>query len=346
MWTSSGLRPHGPATRWCPVRTAGRLGGLLVGDGPRRAGGGAVVHPQPAADPGHPVPDPLDALDEDPVEDHGHGVGVLPQVDEFVVGVAVVGVDRDEAALVGGEGRLEVLGAVVEVEGDLVLLADVGAQQPPATLSARRSNSRQVRCGPVDEGRGVRLHVGHGLPHVAEVPLAHVDSSLPRDRAPAPLAPWPATAGRRRRPSGRGPDGDRSSLRWPPWTAHRPPRTTRRPPALRALARGDHPDPDRPPTGRAGPGGTPLAGPLGPRRRPGTPARGGRGAPPGRGAAPREHHRHRLGRPHPPPCRHRGAEGAVPAPAAGRRGDLVPAVQRARRRFGPRLADHPGRARR
>ena len=42
----------------------------------------------------------------------------------------------------------------------------------------------------------------------------------------------------------------------------------------------------------------------------------------------------------------RGAEAALPVPAARRRGDLVPAVQRARRRQRPRRPRHPGRARR
>ena len=42
----------------------------------------------------------------------------------------------------------------------------------------------------------------------------------------------------------------------------------------------------------------------------------------------------------------RRAEGALPAAPAGRRGDLVPAVQRAGRGLRPGLADHPGRARR
>jgi hypothetical protein len=44
------------------------------------------------------------------VEDDGDGVGVRPQVAQLVVAVAVVGVDRDQADLDGGEGGLEVLG--------------------------------------------------------------------------------------------------------------------------------------------------------------------------------------------------------------------------------------------
>ena len=44
--------------------------------------------------------------------------------------------------------------------------------------------------------------------------------------------------------------------------------------------------------------------------------------------------------------RQRGAEGALPAEDPHRRGDLVPDVQRAGRRVGPRLAIHAGGARR
>ncbi len=59
---------------------------------------------------------------ERPVEDDRHGVGVVPQVDELVVGVAVIGVDRHQAGLQDAEGRLHVLGAVVEVVRHLVLV--------------------------------------------------------------------------------------------------------------------------------------------------------------------------------------------------------------------------------
>ncbi len=68
-------------------------------------------------------------VDERAVEHHGGRVGVVPQVDEFVGGVAVVGVDDREADLERGEDRLEVLRAVVEVLRHLVLLGRLGPQQ-------------------------------------------------------------------------------------------------------------------------------------------------------------------------------------------------------------------------
>jgi hypothetical protein len=63
------------------------------------------------------------------LEDDGDGVGVVPQVEQLVLGVAVVRVDGDEARLPGGEHRLEVLRPVVEVLGDLVLVAAPGREE-------------------------------------------------------------------------------------------------------------------------------------------------------------------------------------------------------------------------
>ena len=71
---------------------------------------------------------------------------------------------------------------------------------------------------------------------------------------------------------------------------------------------------------------------------------GGRGRPRQRPAPHR--HRPRHGRADDPRLRHRGAEAALPAPAVGRRGGLVPALQRAGRRLRPGRARHPRGARR
>ena len=64
------------------------------------------------------------------------------------------------------------------------------------------------------------------------------------------------------------------------------------------------------------------------------------------GAAPVQHHRHRDGRPDGDGLGDRGAEAAAPATARDQRGDLVPAVQRARRRLRRRRPLDPGGARR
>ena len=151
-----------------------RLGRFLVGRGPVRAGARAVVDPEPAADGRDPIHDPLDALGEGPVEDDRHRVGVLPEVTELVVGVAVVGVDRDQPDLEGGEERLQVLGAVVEIEGHLVLLDHAQVQQVSG-----HTVGPAVELGPADVARplghrdGVGLDIGHDLPYVPVVPVGH-----------------------------------------------------------------------------------------------------------------------------------------------------------------------------
>ena len=100
---------------------------------------------------------------------------------------------------------------------------------------------------------------------------------------------------------------------------------------------------------RPGPGLGALPGGL---RRPGLEPRAARtvvrrlaaaGAP---SAAIAQRHRLRHGGADRRRARHRGAEGPVPAAALHRRGDLVPAVQRARRRLRRGQPGHPGGARR
>ena len=74
------------------------------------------------------------------VEHDRHAVGVVPEVRELVVAVAVVGVDRHEPRVERRHRGLDVLGAVVEVDGDLVL-------QPRAALDERRAE----RVDPAEE---------------------------------------------------------------------------------------------------------------------------------------------------------------------------------------------------
>ena len=109
------------------------------------------------------------------------GVGVVPEVDELGVGVAVVRVDGDEAGLEGGEDGLEVLGAVVDVERDLVLLLRGGGVGPRVEDRAGEAVGPPVHLAPRDDpvalalGGRVRDGVGDGLPDVREVPAGHVD---------------------------------------------------------------------------------------------------------------------------------------------------------------------------
>ena len=63
------------------------------------------------------------------VEHHRLDIAVVPQVDELVVDVAVVGVHRHERSLEAREHRLQVLRAVEEVLRDLALVAEPGRHQ-------------------------------------------------------------------------------------------------------------------------------------------------------------------------------------------------------------------------
>ena len=106
------------------------------------------------------------------MEDNGGDVAVVPEIDEFVSGVAVVGVDRGEAGLECSECRLEVFGAVVEVLGDLVLLGGSGDSEH------RRGDAvgAPVHLGPADLtgplllGECVPEALGNRLPDVGEIP--------------------------------------------------------------------------------------------------------------------------------------------------------------------------------
>ncbi len=176
---------------------------LLVGSRPRRAWAAAIVDPQPGPHLRHPFADGVALLGERAVEHDCGGVGVVPQVHEFVGCVAVVGVDHGEAGLERCEHRLEVLRAVVEVLGHLVLLGRFRVQQrggdtvgPPVELGPRVGALALLLGERVGD-----LH-RHRLPQVCEVPATigrrHVDErsgSVVRRVAPG-------GGGRRRRRRG------------------------------------------------------------------------------------------------------------------------------------------------
>ena len=142
------------------------------------------------------------------VEDHGLDVGVAPEVDELGVDVAVVGVDRHERGLEAGEERLEVLGAVVEVLGDLGLVAEPGVEQP-----AGQGVGPTVELGPrgdavaAEHRRAARAGGGRSPPRRRRSSSRTLRSSRGRDLAPRPAAdriscrdaPRPPAGGRRAR---------------------------------------------------------------------------------------------------------------------------------------------------
>ena len=113
------------------------------------------------------------------------------------LGVAVVGVDRHESHLGGGIDGLEVLRAIGEVDRHLVLLPDAPPEQP-----ARHPVGPAVQLAPggaalaLDDRDRRRLHVGHGVPDVGEVPAGHGPCLLAgpyveRHPGPASRTPWP-----------------------------------------------------------------------------------------------------------------------------------------------------------
>ena len=149
----------------------------LVGLGPCGARARAVVDPEPQAH-GHLRAERLDALGERAVEQDGCGLGVVPEVDELVLDVAVVRVDRHEPGLRAGEERLEVLVAVVEVLGDRLAAPHAGAGEPRGHAAGAA-----VELGPgapltaVNQGRGLGDERGDVLPHVGEGPARHSGGS-------------------------------------------------------------------------------------------------------------------------------------------------------------------------
>ena len=235
-----------------------------------------------------------------------------------------------QAGLERGVHRLEVLGAVVEVLGDLVLLLARRRRGRPGRCRWRGGRSPATRCdGRPGPGRWRRAAAG---PRPPTRRRSSNPASFPLDRRWTVGDPTVLTGRSSNRLRCRG------GLRAAGGRRSAPPRGAR--------VAGRQPVADRPPARRGGLRGAALAEAVGPRRRPDPPDPDRRGAGGRRGASPVEHDRHRLGRAHDRARRHRGAEGALPVPAAGRRGDLVPALQRARLRVRPGVARHPGRARR
>ena len=155
-----------------PSRAARRR--CLVRVRPVGAVARAVIHPQPRPHLRQLVPDRPDGRGERAMEDHGAGIGVVPEVEQFVGGVPVVRVDRHERRLERGVHRLEVLRAVVEVLGHRLLTGQTGVEQ---VLGDAVGTTIDLTPGAavltVDQARCVGQIVGDDLPHVGEVPVSH-----------------------------------------------------------------------------------------------------------------------------------------------------------------------------
>src|SRR5690606_38135575 len=98
-------------------------------DGPLGRGGGqsglvVVAGDEDEADVVRPGDHRLDGAEQRRLREHRHRVAVVEQVGQLAGDVAVVDVDGDRPQLPGRQHRLDVLGAVLEVEGDVVARPD------------------------------------------------------------------------------------------------------------------------------------------------------------------------------------------------------------------------------
>ena len=121
--------------RGLPTRSRWRSRGT---DRSRRRRGSRPHLRERRTEPRHPI-------GEAAVEYDRGRVGVRPEECELLVAVAVVRVDRHQARLQGREDGLEVLVAVVEVLGDLVLAPSPASSRDWARPPARRSKSAHER---------------------------------------------------------------------------------------------------------------------------------------------------------------------------------------------------------
>ena len=119
---------------------------------------------------------------EPAVHDDGRGAGVVEQVAQLLGDVAVVDVERRDPGLERSRASLEVLVAVVEVDGQVVLAATrvrrarrarCGTPSPWPTSSSPAGRVRSVtsRPGqpavPEHQALGVGRDAGDGFEHVA-----------------------------------------------------------------------------------------------------------------------------------------------------------------------------------
>jgi hypothetical protein len=105
------------------------------------------------------------------MKDNCNDVGVVPDVDQLVSGVAIVGIDWSEARFESGEQTFEILRAVVHVLRNFVLLLNASVEK-----GLGDSVSSSIEIGPgvrlifVLLGESVWKPFGDRLPGIGEVP--------------------------------------------------------------------------------------------------------------------------------------------------------------------------------
>ncbi len=147
-----------------------------------RAGrvGIGIVHLDDPPQQRQPRGDLLDPVGEAGVHDHHLGISVVEQLAQLLVAVAVVDVDVDGVELDRGEEGLEVLAAVVQIEGDLGPVRHAGCAQ--AGSKATGSLVELVpgaHAWPVDQGDLLRNGVGDRFPDRCQVQFHAHPQGLP-----------------------------------------------------------------------------------------------------------------------------------------------------------------------
>jgi hypothetical protein len=113
----------------------------------------------------------LNGLRKDSVKDNCYNISVIPDVDQLVSGVAIVGIDWSEARFESGEQTFEILRAVVHVLRNFVLLLNASVEK-----GLGDSVSSSIEIGPgvrlifVLLGESVWKPFGDRLPGIGEVP--------------------------------------------------------------------------------------------------------------------------------------------------------------------------------
>ena len=124
------------------------------------------------------------------MEDQRLDVGVLEQVGELAIEIAVVHVDRNAADLDRREVRLAVFGRVVQVHPHLAVGAESRVEQ--RLREPRRALLVAAPVDPafsLDDGGRVGHRVGDRLPDGAEMRL-HADQITAITDEPWPNRPW------------------------------------------------------------------------------------------------------------------------------------------------------------
>ena len=106
-----------------------RLRRCFIRNSPARACGLAVVNKQPSFYGGAARTHRFGLRSKCTVKDHRGGISVGPKLDQFIAGVAIIGVDRHQTDFQRREHAFHIGGGIVKVECHLVLAVQPSVQQ-------------------------------------------------------------------------------------------------------------------------------------------------------------------------------------------------------------------------